>query len=200
MDQYNDYELLYLIYEGDEEALGIIFKKYDPLIKKKLYDFKIKNSLYDDFYQEGLIVLYVAVKTYNPSFNKTFTKYFELLLSRRIMTLLRDMKKEHEKVVVIESDILKDSSESFNYSDKMLSDNANHDLLLKDNNIPSSMLTVSEKDVLALRYFKGKTSKEIADELNIDIKKVYNALYQAKKKVRTFVIDKMDWQIPFSYV
>ena len=192
MDQYNDYELLYLIYEGDEEALGIIFKKYDPLIKKKLYDFKIKNSLYDDFYQEGLIVLYVAVKTYNPSFNKTFTKYFELLLSRRIMTLLRDMKKEHEKVVVIESDILKDSSESFNYSDKMLSDNANHDILLKDNNIPSSMLTLSERDVLAMRYFKGKSSKEIADELNIDVKKVYNALYQAKKKIRTFVIDKMD--------
>ena len=192
MNQYNDFELLYLIYEGDEEALGIIFKKYDPLIKKKLYDFKIKNSLYDDFYQEGLIVLYVAVKTYNPSFNKTFTKYFELLLSRRIMTLLRDMKKEHEKVVVIESDILKDSSESFNYSDKMLSDNANHDILLKDNNIPSSMLTLSEKDVLALRYFKGKSSKEIADELNIDVKKVYNALYQAKKKIRTFVIDKMD--------
>ena len=192
MDQYNDYELLYLIYEGDEEALGIIFKKYDPLIKKKLYDFKIKNSLYDDFYQEGLIVLYVAVKTYNPSFNKTFTKYFELLLSRRIMTLLRDMKKEHEQVVVIESDVLRDSSESFNYSDKMLSDNANHDVLLKDNNIPSSMLTVSEKNVLALRYFKGKSSKEIADELNIGVKKVYNALYQAKKKVRTFVIDKMD--------
>ena len=192
MNQYNDFELLYLIYEGDEEALGIIFKKYDPLIKKKLYDFKIKNSLYDDFYQEGLIVLYVAVKTYNPSFNKTFTKYFELLLSRRIMTLLRDMKKEHEKVVVIESDVLKDSSESFNYSDKMLSDNANHDILLKDNNIPSSMLTLSEKDVLAMRYFKGKSSKEIADELNIDVKKVYNALYQAKKKIRTFVIDKMD--------
>ena len=192
MDQYNDYELLYLIYEGDEEALGIIFKKYDPLIKKKLYDFKIKNSLYDDFYQEGLIVLYVAVKTYNPSFNKTFTKYFELLLSRRIMTLLRDMKKEHEKVVVIESDVLKDSSESFNYSDKMLSDNANHDILLKDNNIPSSMLTLAERDVLAMRYFKGKSSKEIADELNIDVKKVYNALYQAKKKVRAFVIDKMD--------
>ena len=192
MDQYNDYELLYLIYEGDEEALGIIFKKYDPLIKKKLYDFKIKNSLYDDFYQEGLIVLYVAVKTYNPSFNKTFTKYFELLLSRRIMTLLRDMKKEHEKVVVIESDVLKDSSESFNYSDKMLSDNANHDILLKDNNIPSSMLTLAERDVLAMRYFKGKSSKEIADELNIDVKKVYNALYQAKKKIRTFVIDKMD--------
>ena len=192
MNQYNDYELLYLIYEGDEEALGIIFKKYDPLIKKKLYDFKISNSLYDDFYQEGLIVLYLAVKTYNPLLNKTFTRYFELLLSRRIMTLLRDMKKEHEKVVVIESDILKDSSNSFNYSDKMISDNANHDVWLKDNNIPSSIFTLSEKDVLALRYFKGKTSKEIADELNIDIKKVYNALYQAKKKIRTFVIDKMD--------
>ena len=192
MNQYNDYELLYLIYEGDEEALGIIFKKYDPLIKKKLYDFKIGNSLYDDFYQEGLIVLYLAVKTYNPLLNKTFTRYFELLLSRRIMTLLRDMKKETEKVVVIESDFLKDSSNSFNYSDKMISDNANHDVWLKDNNIPSSILTLSEKDVLALKYFKGKTSKEIADELNIDIKKVYNALYQAKKKIRTFVIDKMD--------
>lgn len=192
MNQYNDYELLYLIYEGDEEALGTIFNKYDPLIKKKLYDFKVARGLYDDFYQEGLIILYLAVKTYNPLLNKTFTRYFELLLTRRIMTLLRNVKKENEKVVVIESDILRDSSNSFNYSDKVLSSSINHDVWLKDNNIPSAILTRSEKEVLAMRYLNGSSPKEIADKLNIDIKKVYNALYQAKKKARAFVIDKMD--------
>ena len=173
MNQYNDYELLYLIYEGDEEALGTVFNKYDPLIKKKLYDFKIARGLYDDFYQEGLIILYLAVKTYNPFLNKTFTRYFELLLTRRIMTLLRNVKKENEKIVVIESDILRDSSNSFNYSDKVLSSSINHDVWLKDNNIPSSILTRSQKEVLAMRYLNGSSPKEIADKLNIDIQKVY---------------------------
>ncbi|MBO4623224.1 MAG: sigma-70 family RNA polymerase sigma factor [Bacilli bacterium] len=188
MNQYNDYELLYLVYEGDEEALGIIFKKYDPLIKKKLYDFRISSFLYDDFYQEGLIMLFLAIKLYNPFLTKSFTRFFELLLSRRIMTLLRDAKKENEKVVAIEESILNDSSGNFDYKDKILSDKASGDIWLKDNNIPLSILTKCEKEILIMRMFKNKSASEIAKDLNINIKKVYNALYQAKKKIKQLTL------------
>jgi RNA polymerase sporulation-specific sigma factor len=58
--QYNDSELLYLMYEDCEIALGILFNKYSNLIKKRLSDFRIHAKNYDDFYQEGLMMLYKA--------------------------------------------------------------------------------------------------------------------------------------------
>ena len=38
---YNDNELLYLINEGNDSALKIMYMKYTPLIKKRIFDFKI---------------------------------------------------------------------------------------------------------------------------------------------------------------
>jgi len=34
--KYNDYELLYLIYEKQDEALELMFKKYESLIRTRI--------------------------------------------------------------------------------------------------------------------------------------------------------------------
>lgn len=44
MYKYNDYELLYLIQEMDDEALDIMLKKYIPLIKARIKAFRIKKA------------------------------------------------------------------------------------------------------------------------------------------------------------
>ena len=43
MIQYNDYELLYLMNEFDEEAERLLFEKYTNLIKSRIYKFGIKE-------------------------------------------------------------------------------------------------------------------------------------------------------------
>ena len=185
MNQYNDFELLYLIYECDEEALGILFKKYDPLIKKKLRDFHIDKNSYDDFYQECLIALMVAIRSYNPFYNKSFTRYLELIVTRRIMNVLHHNKKAFYNEVKIDDDYFMDSDQTFSYEDNTLSKIKDGDLYLKDNYISLYSLTDIEKKVLELKYVKGLSSSEIAEATNIDIRKVYNSIYQAKKKVRS---------------
>ena len=55
MYQYNDYELLYLISEHDENALDIMYHKYMPLIKARIAAFRIKRYNQEDFFQEGLL-------------------------------------------------------------------------------------------------------------------------------------------------
>ena len=40
----NDNELLYLIREGNEQALEIMYKKYIPLMEGKLNKFNIENK------------------------------------------------------------------------------------------------------------------------------------------------------------
>ena len=89
MYQYNDYELLYLISENDDTALDIMYQKYIPLIKARIAAFRIKPYNFEDFYQEGLFTLCRALQTYRPDYNKTFTKYFDLILQRHFIQLLR---------------------------------------------------------------------------------------------------------------
>ena len=50
--KYNDYELLYLIDIGNEDALETLVWKYGYLIKSKINKMNIPQVLRDDFYQE----------------------------------------------------------------------------------------------------------------------------------------------------
>ena len=63
---FNDYELLDYIAEGNEDANNIIIKKYEPLINKiavKMLSFCKNNGLEkNDLIQEGMIGLNHAIE------------------------------------------------------------------------------------------------------------------------------------------
>ena len=86
---YNDYELIYLIHENSYEALGMMFHKYQKLIYSRIYKFKFPNDLFEDLVQECNLVLYKAINIFNDKFNKTFTKFFELLLENKLIDLYK---------------------------------------------------------------------------------------------------------------
>lgn len=89
--QYNDYELLYLINEGNEYALNIFFEKYDSYIKKIIYELcHYIGDDFEDLVQEGRMVLYKCIKMYKPINNTSFFTYFSLSLKRKIIRLLCD--------------------------------------------------------------------------------------------------------------
>jgi len=164
--QYNDSELLYLIDEGNDLALTILYEKYKGLIHKRLNSFKIKDKNYEDFMQEGLMAMHVAINTYRPYSRKTFHKYYDLLLQRRIMNILR---KEHYYFfqVVISDDLSEQLHEDFcpyhpveEFAFKPLEE-AVYDLLMKYHYRPT----------------------EIAKQLQLPIKKTYNVIYAVRKKI-----------------
>ena len=67
-DYDNDYELLYLISENNEDASNALYKKYEPVIDyyaRKYYKLTQGKGIdYNDLYQEGLIGLDAAIKGY----------------------------------------------------------------------------------------------------------------------------------------
>lgn len=84
----NDYELVYLIHsEHDDIAIQYMYDKYKRFIWKHIHLLNISEREHDDFHQEGLCMLKKAVDTFNPHRNKTFTRYFELILKRHFYQL-----------------------------------------------------------------------------------------------------------------
>ena len=83
--EYNDYEILYMIGENDDDTYELLFKKYYPLILKyaKRYQNAFKKFGYemDDILQIGYISLYKAVRKYKYYSENMFYTFLMKLLT-----------------------------------------------------------------------------------------------------------------------
>ncbi len=95
---YNDYELIYAIKNGEEIPLEILLLKYDPFISHYVY--KRTGHFDEDLIQEGRMVLYNSIYTYPESSDYSFFSYFELCFKRKINRILK-REKLHRKYVLL---------------------------------------------------------------------------------------------------
>ena len=89
---YNDYELIDFIAEGNEEANNIIIEKYTPLINSianKMMKYCKNNGIdYNDLKQEGFIGLNDAITHFSDRKNVLFYTYAKKCIERRIVSSL----------------------------------------------------------------------------------------------------------------
>lgn len=83
----NDYEILYYIREGNEEALKYLFKKYDAYIWKAALSYCKYNGKVEDLVQEGKIILYNCIRVYRPTIGCFFFSFFEICIKREFLKL-----------------------------------------------------------------------------------------------------------------
>ena len=169
--QYNDYELLYMIEDDSKEALEILIKKYKPLIYSRLVSFKIKDEYFDDYFQEGQLALLSAIKKYNSESPMSFTNFFDLVLKRRIMDLLKKNRKYFEEVQLYE-DI--DIVVAYKPVQPVI-DFVKIEKLFRE-------LSNLEKQVFILKYKENKKAEQIASELGITLRSVYSTSDRIKIK------------------
>ena len=168
MYNYNDNELLYLIREKHDDALDIMFLKYSPLIKTRISKFRIQKD-YEDFYQEGLIALNIAISRYIDLYDKTFNKYFDLILQRKFIQILKKETNNFYNVVYFdELNFIHEEKEKYTSNKKY----------------QIGMLSDFEKHIFKFYSEYNLKAGEIANKLNIDVRRVYNALNRIKKKIR----------------
>jgi RNA polymerase sporulation-specific sigma factor len=159
----NDYELIYLIQNHqDGIALEFLFKKYKRLIWKYIHQYDVPYYEQDDFFQEGLIMLHKAVMTFNEEKNKTFTRYFELILKRRFWALLKRLPKHEIKEIPDIQGGYIIYEEEIEYPD---------------------LKSKLEIDVFEMHYLKGESIKVISQKTGYTRKQIYNAIYRIKDKL-----------------
>lgn len=164
----NDYELIYLIqFEKCPIALNFLYAKYYRFIWKQIHLLHIQELEQEDFFQEGILMLYKAVKTFNESKNKTFMRYFELILKRHFYYLIKKLPKY----------VLKDESaftQGVYYVDERI------DCFLM-------MCSDVEKDVYQSYFIEHSAITKIAIELGKSKKQIYNTIYRIKEKYKNML-------------
>ncbi|MGI6360511.1 MAG: sigma-70 family RNA polymerase sigma factor [Acholeplasmatales bacterium] len=163
---YNDYELLYMVKEGDTVALDILLKKYELFIYKKVYSFFYHDES-GDYFQEGVLCLYKAIETFDESYNKTFMRYFEVIINRHFINIYKKNKRYYE---MLES-----------YRNELLIEETENKIIEED--IKIIFKSSLEQKVYEMFYLNNKKVKEIAEELNLEVKQIYNAIYRIKSKL-----------------
>lgn len=87
---YNDYELIYLVNEGSERALNVLYQKYYIYIYKVAAKYIPRGDKKNDLIQEGLMLLNQSIKRFNPRFDISFYAYFSIVLKRGFLRLLQN--------------------------------------------------------------------------------------------------------------
>ena len=161
----NDYELLYLIENDCDEALEVMFEKYNNLIVSLINKYHFNKSIEDDVYQEAKMVLFKAIKTYDSSFGKTFTMYFKKILENRFNTLIKKYR------IFEQSEVYK---EELTFVEK------EKDFKIVDNKKLSSV----ENEVYFEYFCEGNSIDEVSKKLNLTKKQAYNAICRIKNKLK----------------
>ncbi len=183
----NDYELIALSHEGNEDATRIIYEKYKPLIikkSKKAFNYASHHGIdINDIIQESYIALDEAIKNFNQEDTASFYTFAMLCVERRITNYIK-------KTTNKRSMVLNDAVTLDDVFGNMIGDNINieNSIVTKDDDISKiktlrNGLTPLEKNVFDLKA-KGFTFEEIAKSLNKDLKSVYNTFNRIKIKYK----------------
>lgn len=191
----NDYEILFLVNEKNENAEEILINKYKNLINKYIEEYKtiaLQNGLEEcDLYQEGLLGLTNAIKTFDQSKEASFFTYANICIKTKIQTAIRNS--SSKKNIALNQSVSLDNlinSETANYYD-IICDSKNDisERLLKQEeqqqlfNKVEECLTPFEKQVLKLKT-NSYSNDEIATILQKDKRSIENAINRIRNKYR----------------
>lgn len=201
--EFNDYELIYLFTQGDEEALLLLMQKYKRvsyLYIDRYYYSMPKLLDRHDMYQMSLISLYNAILTYNEEKNSSFSTYFSVILNHDLLMYIRKLKKEANRsnlntisldqeirdsdgIYLIES--IANDREEFE-PNQYVSNRAMHSVI--DEQL--KQFDNKEQEVFRL-WMNGYTYLEICEQVDLNRKKVE---YIIRKIKGTLKLSLYDWK------
>lgn len=185
---YNDYELIYMVRENDEDSSDILLKKYEPIIKKISNEYYLKFSKYgydyEDFLQEAYISFYKAISNYDDKVKCLFYTFVVMCIRRGLISFCRKItcgKKNlsYDNFVEIEKYEIADCrSDVSSKIDKSEINRIIHDFI---NN-----LSFDDSNIFELRY-NNFTFSEISILLDIPINIVEYRYRKSCKQLKTII-------------
>lgn len=199
--EYNDYELVYLIGENNEEALNVLYEKYKVIINikiKKYIRYAKKFGLeYNDLFQEGMIGLSEAINDFKLKKDVQFSTFANLCIERQLFSALK--KAGRKKHNVLNDSLSLDNNindEEVTLMDFLFDKNADPSLYVeslesKDELLKklNEVLTPFEKEVFNLKI-NNFDYKEIQMLLDKSYKSIDSAIQRIRFKVNKILNNK----------
>jgi len=100
--KYNDYELIYMVREHDDDSYGTLFQKYLPIIRKIACDYFKKFSSYgydlDDFVQEGYLGFQGALLSFDENKDILFYTFATMCIHRKVLSFCKRISSEQKNI------------------------------------------------------------------------------------------------------
>ena len=200
--EYDDNELLSYAAENNEDAIDILYKKYEPLIYKKakhLFSYGKNTGLeLNDLVQEGLVGLNQAIQTFNGEKDTLFFTYAVTCIERKMISTITATKRQKHRILNESISLEYTSDDEEKALEFLLEDKkANPEEQLIHMETEKELISQVQKTLTDLesQVFELKLNdfnyREIADILDRDPKVIDNALQRIKLKIKD-IVGKMD--------
>ena len=185
---YNDYELLYLAQEHNEEAINILYKKYEKLLHIKAIKYSSSYSSLEDYLNETKLSFYEAIENYKD--DTSFITYLNKCLDNRLSNYRKSLNRNKYKIlndaISIDDEKIEEiitiNNEKYNPETLFFNELSYRELKEKILN----KLTWKEELVFTLKE-QSYSNKEISEITDNNLKTVYNIINRIKNKVSNIV-------------
>ena len=179
----SDEELVLLCREGIQDAFAALSVRYIYVIKGKAADFKGMAVEDEDLFQEGLIGLDNAVKSFDSHGSASFRTYAGVCIRNRIISAVRKANSSSNAI----HNSAPPLSEQTDAPSAPFTEPENAVVAVEKTGeifkVIRETLSELERNVLSL-YLDGKSYEEIAGELNISKKTCDNAMQRVRRKLK----------------
>lgn len=172
---------------GDSSALTQVIVDTSPFVHVLVRNFLASSAKIaiesDDLFQEGMLGVLSAVKSYDSSRNANFKTYVAYCVRNRLISASR--KRSENSVFTSETVPLDNSAESVSCGLSVEDAAIGKDRFVRILEYINSKLSETELNVLKL-FLSGLSYEEIALKTGASVKSVDNALQRARQKIRSF--------------
>lgn len=199
---YADDELIYMILQKSDDALAIFLNKYERIYKAIVYSFEYHfkdTSQIHDLHMKCRLILYQAVFSYREDKGAKFSYYFKMLVEQAIINEIRKMKctLRHHDYEAVSLDMYVNESKSVYLSDMMENNQPEYNptwylhYQQMKKEIEEVKKGLNEFEQIIWEYrIKGYSYKQIADMMNVSVKKVDNTIQKIKRNTG-YLIEKI---------
>ncbi|MBO1199446.1 sigma-70 family RNA polymerase sigma factor [Staphylococcus simiae] len=160
-----------------------LLKQLHPTIMSRIMKMRINDCDKEDLYQEVIIRIYKATKTFDFNGKQPFNHYVQCVISSVKYDYLRKYLAITRRTESLINEYRVKYSNHSLYKETELS--CLYKIQLTELQRQFRHLSIFEKEVMTLvcQYY---SPKEIATILNVSDKKVYNAIQRSKQKIKTY--------------
>ncbi|MCX7820096.1 MAG: sigma-70 family RNA polymerase sigma factor [Brevinematales bacterium] len=176
-------EELFSLIKYDKIAEKEFYSRYKRKVKNIVKNYQINSLEREDLIQEGMIGLFKAIETFDEKMKVKFSTYAKKCIENQIKNALNVLWK-HKKAELSSEEKLDELIEINDPEIKTIEDEAERNIQRYIENFETIERLVIEK------FIDGKKYKEIAEELNISVKKVDNILSKVRKKLAEYIRNK----------